>query len=255
VSLGGFVIPTGELIGPPLLAGLKADGCDGIRQVAKQCPPSKAWALANEILDAGMQPYLSITFAEQMIALPARGGVLVGFENEPELNGISAWSYLQRFAPAVSLAQVMGLRIYGPEIANLNPKGFEFLSKLPWKDWPVDVVGCSFHRYPENSGFATPHKGCASRAEEVEKLRAIVGRDRPLLVGEVGYNNVDFTEQQSADYLGEERRFWAAQGVDWVFAYQLLDGIPGTDNRLDHYGVQTAAGREKPAKAAFLRPF
>jgi hypothetical protein len=201
-----------------------------------------------------MQPYVSVRNADQMAAVyDLHPNALVGLGNEPiyEQNGWTFGSYLAAAETCVDVALEMGLPIYLGELPNLNPQSFRFLERLPWScsRWSSPLVRSSMHRYPEVSGPETPHRGFSSREREVERWKQLVG-PRPLLIGEVGYTNVDFTEAQQAEFMGWEAEFWSGQGVDWLFGYQINDG-PGTSHE-NHYGFRRLDGTWKPCLQTFF---
>lgn len=260
--LKGLCVPTGELIGAELLAEVHASPCSGIRIKADHLPAlpeSYVVTLAREVIAAQMQPYTSIRTAEQFTALTLDApGALVGLGNEPYFKE-NRWTfdgYVHEAKRCLAFSKEAGVPIYLGEIANLNLDGFDWFSALlnALKGHLHEFVRFSAHRYP-NDKPTTPHKGFTSREHEVDYWRRMImkacGEPRPLLIGEVGYNNKTFSEAAAADYMAWEARFWNEQGIDFVFAYQINDGP--TSHVLDSYGFRRLDGSWKPVKDAFFQ--
>jgi len=241
----------GHLIGG-VLADVRAFGYKVVRVDCQDVSLTDTPILAQEIIDAGLQPLIIVRHAEQIETLPA--GCLVEVGNEPDLPGVSRWDARSYYAAAVACvetAQRTGHRLYVGAVSNLNGRGLGFLDLLPWATWPVSI-GCSFHRYP-NGAWASPHRPSHTRLEELARLRAIVEipgePDRPLACTEVGYHSRAYTDGDAADNLCHERAWMGLHGVELVCAYQLNDGPSPAD--IDHYGARRMDGTWKPWAGQF----
>lgn len=251
VAVPGLTVGHGDLIGLDLLAELKRRGVAVVRLEAKPLTPLwQVAALGQEVVEAGLQPCFIATQPEHLAVVPA--GTLLEAANEPDIErfGWSVRSYIKFVDECIPVLREHQRRMYAGVVSNLNERGLRFLKRLPWERWPADVVGTSFHRYPESGGPLVAHPPSSCRAEEIDRLRAIVG-SRPLACTEVGYNTIDFSEQEAADYLGWERKFFGSQGVELVCAYGINDATgPSAE---DHYGFRRIDGTWKPQMKSFFQ--
>jgi len=241
----GFGAPLGTV-----LAELKGLAFSLIRLDLQDVDDATTTALAQEVLDAGLQPLCIIRRPEQMLAVPP--ACLMELGNEPDLEhfGWTPESYGAAATDAVELALTYGLTLYVGAVSNLNRRGFEFLRTLPWADYPPQIR-CSIHRYPETGSATKPHDGCHSRDGEVTRLRDIVGH-RPLACSEVGYSEAEWTAVEVACNMAYERQFWTDHHFDFCSAYQLNDG-PEPDSP-EQYGFRRLDGTWKPVAYTFTSP-
>jgi hypothetical protein len=260
-ATAGLQVGFGSPIGEATLTALRERHCSIVRinLEGPQTPESQGLSpeltatLAQEVLDAGLQPLCTIRRASQMPYLPQ--GSLVELGNEPNLVKRFGWtdySYIAEAHKCVALAESWGQRLYLGVVSNLDRNGFSFLEKLPWHRWP-ETICCSVHRYPDGMRAQNAHHGYRSRGHEVEVLRSIVG-NRPLAVSEVGYHDDPrgWTEAQVVENMAWERRFWASNNFDFVIAYQINDGIAGSSEAEDRFGFRRADGSWKPVADAFF---
>lgn len=240
----GFGAPLGRMV----LDDIRALGITIVRIDLQESSQEDTVILAQEVLDAGLQPLCIIRRPEQIPILPE--GALIEVGNEPDLEhfGWTVAEYIAVGTACVVMALRHNRRIYLGAVSNLNARGFDFLKKLPWDLWCGEQICCSVHRYPDGHAPQNPHQGFNDREHEVANLKLIVG-DRPLAVTEVGYHNVEWTEAEAADNMAWERQFFTAQGFEIVSAFQLNDG-PGGDTE-SHYGFRRMDGSWKAVAYAF----
>lgn len=243
----------GEFLGEATLTSVREVGFTIVRIDLSQPDVVKNVALAQEVIDAGLQPLCIIRRAEQMTGLPA--GALVECGNEPDIAkfGWTRESYLAEARRCVAVARETQHRLYLGVVSNLNKRGFAFLDSLPWREWPAEVC-CSVHRYPDGKSPFNAHSGFKSRGHEVARLREIVGA-RPLACSEVGYHDGPggWTEAEVAQHLVWERRFFSTQGFELVSAFQINDGAATDPSTEAHFGLRRLPSLEwKPSAAAFV---
>jgi len=217
---------------------------------ANMASPERCRDLAQEVVDAGLQPFLSVVRAEQVALV--HPGTLIEAGNEPDIEkfGWSKATYRSEFLRIIEACDRRGLKCYGPAISNLHKRGFDFLQSIPWSAIPLHV-GCSFHWYPHGHSPTIGHDG-RTREEEVAKLRSIVGQGRPLAVTEIGYHQLEWDEQETADNMAWERRFWSGQDIEVVVMFQINDGAAEDRSTDSHFGARDHTGRWKPAVRAFV---
>lgn len=251
MAQAGLQCGFGNPLGVETLAEVKTQGFTIVRVDLQEVSHGATYDLAQEVVDAGLQPLCIIRRVGQMALLPE--GALVELGNEPNDPGFG-WtraSYRAEADKCVVEATRTGQRLYVGVVNNLHHDGFAFLRDLPWHAYPVEVC-CSFHRYPEANGKPSdPHKGSRSRADEMATLRQIVGA-RPLACSEVGYNDKEWNEQEVADNMAWERRFALEQGLDFVVAYQLNDSPPGTEHDPDYGFRRYGTSTWKPVTQVFV---
>lgn len=175
--------------------------------------------------------------------------------NEPNLV-MSPQAYAGVCNGVVAQAMAKRVHLYVGSISNLTQPALTWLAQC-WALLDIPSVGVSVHRYPNDGGVMSPHRGFSSRDAEVAALREIVGSNE-ILVTEFGYHNAwqwrwkivpfRWTERQTARMIQTEWDFWCAQKVKGAFLYQLNDG-PGRSH-LDHYGIRRVDGTWKPSATA-----
>lgn len=252
-AAAGLQCGFGDLLGAATLASVRAQGFTIVRIDLQKCDLQKSVELAQEVIDAGLQPLCIVSSEAQVIAMPA--GALIEVGNEPDIArfGWTKATYREVADRCVAAALDHGRRLYVGVVSNLNDRGFDFLESLPWRNYPADIC-CSVHRYPDGRSPLNPHKGCKSREHEVAKLRAIVGQ-RPLAITETGYHDGPggWSEHAVAEHLAFERRFFSEQGFEIVVAFQINDGHPADSDKEAHFGLRRyGTGEWKPAAAAFI---
>lgn len=253
IAQAGLQCGFGAALGQPTLEAVRGQGFTIVRIDLQQCDLQTTALLAQEVIDAGLQPLCIIRRAEQMEVLPE--GALVELGNEPDLAhfGWTLESYTAEARRCVPIALSTGQRLYLGVVSNLNRRGFRFLAQLPWKEWP-ETICCSVHRYPDGRLPTNAHSGSSSREEEVAKLRAIVG-PRPLAVTEVGYHDGPggWNWAQVAEYMAWERRFFSEQGFEIVVGFQINDGERLDPSTEAHFGFRrNPSGEWKPVTSAFV---
>jgi hypothetical protein len=244
-------IPTSEPVGGTLLVDLKALGYDIIRIDCQDTDLHTTRALAQEVLDAGLQPWAIIHTPEQMAVLP--DGSLMELGNEPDLDIPTPhgtryhWtksSYLQQARCCIEAAgETKKLYVYG--VSNLNRRGFDFMPPRPiWNEWG-QTIGAAPHRYPEGGGdWHTPHAGFRSRQAEIDRLHEIIG-PRPKAIGEFGWNHSTegWSLPQCADYIAHDYDFYLANGFEVACLYEINDG-PNRNEVEQNYGIRDFQGGE-----------
>lgn len=249
----GLQVGFGNLIGGELLESLRVRGVQLVRsdyqgvRAADQIP-----ALIGEVHNAGLVP-LSTMRPDQVSWLPpveAFGPLDVEIWNEPDL-GTAPSPKLSpdAYAAAVRSAHE-GLsgphRLWCGVISNLDKDSLLWLEASIRRGWPEDI-GVSVHRYPPNGGRPEQgHKGFSSRADEVARLKRIIG-GRPWGVSEFGYHLGEqssgwwiwkrrwhWTPQQQKEFTAWDFRFWAGQDADFAVNYQINSG--GGTGYLDRFG-------------------
>jgi len=252
-SQAGLQCGFGDALGEETLGSIREQGFTIVRIDLQRADQVKTAQLAQEVVDAGLQPLCIIRHAHQISVLPE--GALIELGNEPDLAhfGWTLDSYLAEARRCVPVALESGHRLYLGAVSNLNKRGFKFLEQLPWQEWP-ETICCSIHRYPDGRLPTNAHTGCKSREHEVAKLRAIVGQ-RPLVVTEVGYHDGPggWSEAKVAEYMAWERRFFSEQGFELVVAFQINDGERLDPSTEAHFGFRrNPSGEWKPVSHAFV---
>ena len=117
----------------------------------------------------------------------------------------------------------------------------------------IDGVTIGFHRYPEaGCGALAPHDRFRSRDDEWAAFQQLVGT-RPTACTEFGYHTAaahpqTLTDQNVAESVLWDLRFYDARQVGLACVYQLNDGPTGT--WMDRYGVRAQDGTWKPVAHA-----
>ncbi|CAB4177296.1 hypothetical protein UFOVP998_6 [uncultured Caudovirales phage] len=242
----------GDLLGGETLAAVRDQGFTIVRIDLQAADQAKTAQLAQEVIDAGLQPLCIVRRVEQLSVLPP--GALVEAGNEPDIAkfGWSKRTYRDFADACVAEALARGQRLYVGVVSNLNRRGFDFLESMPWHHYPPEIC-CSVHRYPDGRSPTNPHAGCKSREHEVAKLRAIVG-SRPLAVTEVGYHDGPggWPELEVAAHMAWERRFFSEQGFEICVGFQLNDGRADDASTEAHFGFRRSPSLAwKPVSARF----
>jgi hypothetical protein len=197
---------------------------------------------AVQALAHGLTPLCIIREPAQILRLP--DGAEAEILNEPDLFGpVPPTQYTDLVLRCIEVGATRpGIRLWAGSVSNLQTRGYRYLRNLPWYRFPLSV-GCSFHRYPHGDrGFhVSANKTWLfgrkwTRAEEIAELRRIVGQ-RPLAHTEVGYNGIDYTEEQQVQNMLLERQFAETQGIDLIVAYQIGSGPTGTGQYENEYGL------------------
>jgi hypothetical protein len=138
-----------------------------------------------------------------------------------------------------------GLQLWAGSISNLDKDSLDWLQEVirlcPW------IERVAIHRYTpgKHQNPNDSHKGFKTRADEVKRLRSIIG-SRPFLVTEVGYHTAPYTTgwwlwkqkhrltvEQQRDRLLQELHFWKDHGAEGVVIFQEQDGTG-----MDQYGLR-----------------
>ena len=251
-ATAGLQVGHGHLIGAELLQELAAFPIPIIRIDLQECSQNDTTLLAQEVLDAGLQPLCIIRRSEQMLKCPF--GSLIELGNEPDLEHFNfpLDEYLQVAAECVPIAYDHNLHLYLGAVSNLNRRGFDFLRAIPWKHYS-NQIRCSIHRYPEGNNPDTPHWGFRSREDEIRMLRNIVGFRRGLACTEIGYHDGPdgSTEEEVAEKMVWERQFFSDEGFEVCSGYNINDGPPEDLEPIAHYGFRRYDGSWKPVADAF----
>jgi hypothetical protein len=249
----------GDLLGVDYLRDLKRRGAKMARvQVYKNtpsqanptlCSPSEAFDIVQEVYEADLQPLVIIRDPEQLHHLPHHSYLDVNVGNEPDLMkfgwDVDTYNHAVRAAIEIVKAHYADrIRLRVGVVSNPNSRGLSFLRSIPWSSFPVEIVGCDYHRYPVTGG--TPEMGHnktlfgsrRTREWEVGEIRRIVGDDRSLSVSEVGYNSLEFDELTAALHFTWERQFLERMGHDFAIAYQVEDGPQSSKDVEAHYGFK-----------------
>jgi len=216
-----------------------------------------AATIDNEVLNAGMMPYVIIRTPEQVSQVPP--GHWIEFYNEPDLEqfNMPLSQFKERYMTIVeACAGRNPLAIGG--VSNLNDRGMRFLKQLEWDKIPPEVA-CSHHWYPDDdrpheshieTGFL--HKKRNTRDQDIADLKAIVG-ERPLVNSETGFWDGPFrTESDVAEWYRVERHFWERQGYAIVIAYQLDSEAPPSDP--NQWGPQHGYGLRRVGTVSDWKP-
>lgn len=233
--------------------GLRDHKFTAIRQdLTKLTTYEQVWPILTELRNGPFTP-LWIIRPDQLSLF--QSGEHVELLNEPNFF-MSPEEYATICNEVAPQATAKRVHLYVGSISNLTRDVLSWMSHM-WKRVDVPSVHVSVHRYPNDGGVMSPHRGFSSRDEEVTALREIVG-DNDIVVTEFGYHNAwrlrwkffptRWTERQTARMIRTEWDFWHAQNVKGAFLYQLNDG-PGRSH-LDHYGIRRFDGTWKPSATA-----
>jgi hypothetical protein len=245
----------GDPLGVDTLTQIRDRGFTIVRIDLQDVDQETTTALAQEVIDVGLQPLCIIRRPEQLHVLPE--GSLAEAGNEPDLAkfGWTRASYLGFVDACIPLAIENDVRLYVGAVSNLNPRGFRFLDSMPWNGYPPDIC-CSIHRYPDGSLPTNPHRGSLSRDHEIERLKCIVGA-RPLACTEVGYHDgiSGWNERDVASHMAWERTFFSGHGFELVVGFQINDGPDKLSRDPEyHYGFRRHPSLEwKPVADAFTK--
>jgi hypothetical protein len=274
----GLQVGFGHLVGRDLLDKLRNAGFTLIRI---DCQTNRDPALAQEVIDAGLQPLVIIRDADQIPLLPE--GIDIEFGNEPDIEKFG-WTKFNKADAAINETTYAAVMRNAPKsfttsywgeaqraiaaakdrnplwigvVSNLNARGFRFLSSGDWSNIP-SWVGCSVHRYPD--GNSPPEKAHLrgllgkwwKRADEITELRKIVG-SRPLGVSEIGYHTAYgvWKDGDVAKHMAWERQFFEDSKFDFAVGYQLNDGPADDQHHDSHFGFLDGKGTWKPVAPAW----
>jgi hypothetical protein len=265
-----------ESIGHALIAELQERGVEGIRADCQKLADGRTLisahqvdAITREVRAAGLHCLTTVYTADQCAFL--RSGDHVEFRGEPDIGHPGNYADTQPIPPAEyrrllfefhAAVAGRGIQVWAPAIANLNTRGLEWLAAADPASWPADI-NVTLHSYPHGETPTVPHPGFRSRDHEVEVFRRIIGR-RPFIVSEFGYHTAPrvtrrilgipvqrrrWTDDQVAEYVDFEWRFWDGHGATGAVLYQLNDGP--SDTTLDRYGIRRVDGTWKPVARTF----
>ena len=224
------------------------------RATAEQCVHA-----CGQLLDAGLQPLLTVRDADQCSML--QHGTLVEHYNEADIasNGWRNDRDFDHMHRIIEVCAERALKLYvGGAVSGLHKRGFDFLKRFDWARIPP-YVGVSVHRYATDgdwtkvtrwggSLFSRPPKPWRTRHDEVRHLFDLVG-SRPVAVTEFGYCSAEYSSQQQCEALRYEREFWS-QYAEVLCAYHYTDDPRGS-NCESTYGLYDAEGNLKPHGATF----
>lgn len=249
----GLQAGSGEPLGEPWLTELVQTDVDMLRLEAQNPQPHNApvrasretvHAIINEVTGL-FNPLLIIRYSDQVADLPA-GPFYVEVGNEPDLEhfGWTPEGYITACREVRDALDGLDYRIFIGAISSRDiERNFRFLRNIPWKEFP-NSIGCTYHRYPvagrppQVGQYKPWFGGRKSREWEVDEIRKIVGKDRPIAVSEVGYHELDYTEAQATEYFGWEREFLEKTGHEFAVAYTAWDGPQSSKDYLGHFGFR-----------------
>lgn len=260
--------------GPELLSALRDLGVRGVRADCQNAGATAAALVAREIRDAGLYDLAIVATPDDARLLPE--GTLAECYNEPDitLNGrppLSPADYRRLLLDIHAVTAARGVTLVGGSISNLNRRGLDYLRALDVPSWPADI-GVTFHRYPTGNMLPwTPHAGFASRSQEMDALRSIIG-SRPVGCSEFGYHTGNqltsrwdrfwgrsrcFTDAQQAEFAAWEWQYLADQGCTFAAWYQITDGDSSTLSCRrrqpgDCFGIRRLSGAWKPVADTFM---
>lgn len=145
-------------------------------------------------------------------------------------------------------------RCLSPSISNLDEDSLQYLDRMAL---PAGAE-IAFHRYPPGRDFWSAHRGFKGRTGEFEALTQIA-RGAKLWHTEGGWaefnRDYNLSEEEVAERMAEEVRFWSEQGAECFTAYQLNSApwkASDSDDvkRLNTYGARRPDGSWKPWAAA-----
>lgn len=249
--------------GPSIAADIPALRDLSVGLVRLDCQgfgPLTTRSRAIEVRAAGLIPFTIVDSRLQLDDLPS--GINVEYLNEPDLRGISPHVYRASVLAMARRCEDLGLHLWAGAVSNLHTNGLAYLDAAGASSWPASV-NVSVHRYPHGDTPQTPQPGSSSRADEVSKLRRVIGTNRPWGVSEFGYHTASranwwqrilgirkqWTDDQVAEMVAWEWDFWELSGARGAVLYQLNDGP--TTGRLDRYGIRRTDGTWKPVAKTF----
>lgn len=189
--------------------------------------------------------------------------------NEPDIAHEGYAQHPEDFAEAVrqSHESLRAVGFDGPVIsggvANLDDRGRNYLGRmLAAGTVPGDVI-VGFHRYPPTAKGHDAAHGFGSREEEWRALTQVTA-DRGLACTEFGYHTAPETllgvfrhrrtDEEVADDVLFDIRFFEQRGVEFAAVFQLNDG-PDPTFFEDHFGIRRVDGTLKPVATAIQRAF
>ena len=235
----------------PILGELRQKGFNMLRIGAEP-------AIIDHVISNGFSPLVIARDADEVNAAGTHlAGVDVEFANEPD------GSVDKHFEPAeyaalipsfVEACHAAGATPWIGAISNLHHKSLAWFADMIQTSnesyvLPGDV-GITVHRYPAGRSWDVPHPGFANRDAEIDAIRGIVGVRR-IGCSEVGYHTAPqivskylprwytwhWTDEQTAEQMWHEWRFWEAQDAAFCVQYQIIDGQ--TNTREDRFGIST----------------
>ena len=117
------------------------------RATAQQCVNA-----CGQILDAGLQPLLTVRDADQCSQL--QHGTLVEYWNEADItsNGWRNSRDIPEMWRVIDMCHERAVKLYIGGVSGLHSRGFGFLRRLLWARIPANV-GASVHRYPSGGDW------------------------------------------------------------------------------------------------------
>jgi hypothetical protein len=226
-----------------VLAQVRAFGFTMGRADLRDCTPEEAAGLIGDLDAADLTPYVILRDAGQVTALRALidSPLKVECQNEPDLHS-TVQHYRDDLSEMAEATELAGYELYGGVVSNLNERGFKFLRAC----WPFPAgVKVAIHRYAPHVHADESQQGSHSRAQEIQKLKAIIG-DRPWGCSECGFS-VDgrLTEDQQAAEIRRDFQFWESTDAEFSCLFQLGCG-PGP-SREENYGIRNFSGEWRPS--------
>ena len=226
-----------------------------VRASAEQCANA-----CGQILDAGLQPLITIRDADQCSHL--QHGTLVEYWNEPDItsNGWHDSRDIPEMWRVIDMCHERAVKLYISGVAGVHSRGFGFLRRLPWARIPLNV-GVSIHRYSsgddwrnvtrwDGGWFSRPPQPWQTRDDEMRHLVGLVGT-RPLAITEMGYCSAQWSSDQQCEALRYEREFWDRY-AEVLCPYTFADDIRMLSSCEGSYGLYDVDGTLKPHGRAFV---
>jgi hypothetical protein len=243
----------------------------GIRLDATDHAPETACSLTVEVLDVGLIPLTIVHRFSQLEQLPP--GTNVEWHNEPNLSRaappargvIQPADYRASLNMAWAECERRGLYLWAGSFSNLNRDGQAYAAACRIDTWPAGV-NVSFHRYPHEDSYLTPHVGFRNRDAEMASFKAMTGA-RLIACSEFGYHTgprpryrtifgfrvrvgtTSWSDAYVAEAVAWEWDFWERHGCLGAVLYQLNDGLSNT--AMDRYGIRRLDGSYKQVADTF----
>lgn len=250
----GIQIGGGELVDERLLVECRDHGFGMLRVQTYTndrphftlTPAALTTQIAEQPLAFGMHPLVTIRDAKQIDDLPNNDAVFIEAANEPDLEqfGWTKATYRNLVMACIERCEHRTNRLCIGSISNLDDDSLHWLrTALPWNEIPAHIIE-AYHRYPyDNRGPTIGHHksllgGRWSRDKELGELQRIVGSDRMIALSEVGYHELEFSEEAAAQHFEWERNFLERTGHLFGCAYQVVDGVQSSSHYEDHFGFK-----------------
>lgn len=257
----GLQVGFGQRIGTPLLNELHGMGVEMVRCDMQPVTTQAEFVwLIDEVAHAQLRPLIIIR-PDQAAWVPNDASLDIEILNEPNYANVDPLTYAG-YVDAVCRTLNPCHAVWAGVIGNLNHESINWL-RGSVRSWPAHV-NVSVHRYAPKGGAPTvPQAHFASRAAEVECLKAYIGV-RKFGVSEFGYHTGEWTtgwwfwkrrhrltDDQVLAYAQWEWKFWESQRAEFAIWYQINDGA-ATGDPIDRFGIRYLNGQWKPVAHSFV---